>query len=248
MNKERVILLSDCQSFYASVEKASNPQYSNKPLIVAGDPARRSGIVLAACPLAKSFGITTAETLKEALAKCPEVIVVRPHMQQYIDVSSQITDILRKFSDLVEPYSIDEQFIDIISSLSLFGSPRQIATTIQDLIRRNTGVRARIGIGYSKVTAKMACDLWAKKNPEGLFTLTQEELPDVLWPLPISELFMVGRRMSAHFQSMGLTTIGHLAQMPLSELKWRMREKFHKNAISMPSYIGELPTASTIAL
>lgn len=94
----------------------------------------------------------------------------------------------------------------------------------------------------------MACDLWAKKNPEGLFTLTQEELPDVLWPLPISELFMVGRRMSAHFQSMGLTTIGHLAQMPLSELKWRMREKFHKNAISMPSYIGELPTASTIAL
>lgn len=113
MNKERVILLSDCQSFYASVEKASNPQYSNKPLIVAGDPARRSGIVLAACPLAKSFGITTAETLKEALAKCPEVIVVRPHMQQYIDVSSQITDILRKFSDLVEPYSIDEQFIDI---------------------------------------------------------------------------------------------------------------------------------------
>ncbi|AWV33218.1 DNA polymerase IV [Paenibacillus odorifer] len=228
MNKERVILLSDCQSFYASVEKASNPQYSNKPLIVAGDPARRSGIVLAACPLAKSFGITTAETLKEALAKCPEVIVVRPHMQQYIDVSSQITDILRKFSDLVEPYSIDEQFIDITGSLSLFGSPRQIATTIQDLIRRNTGVRARIGIGYSKVTAKMACDLWAKKNPEGLFTLTQEELPDVLWPLPISELFMVGRRMSAHFQSMGLTTIGHLAQMPLSELKWRMREKFHK--------------------
>lgn len=228
MSKERIIMLSDCQSFYASVEKASNPQYSNKPLIVAGDPARRSGIVLAACPLAKKHGITTAETLKEALAKCPDLIVVRPRMQQYIDVSSQITNILRTFSDLVEPYSIDEQFIDITGSLSLFGSPRQIATAIQDQIRRDTGVYARIGIGYSKVTAKMACDLWAKKNKDGLFTLTQDQLPEVLWPLPISELFMVGRRMSAHFQSMGITTIGHLARMPLSELKWRMREKFHK--------------------
>lgn len=228
MNKERIIMLSDCQSFYASVEKASNPQYSNRPLIVAGDPERRSGIVLAACPLAKKYGVTTAETLKEALAKCPELIVVRPRMQQYIDVSSQITNILRTFSDLVEPYSIDEQFIDITGSLALFGSPRQIATAIQDLIRKETGVYARVGIGYSKVTAKMACDLWAKKNQDGLFTLTRDLLPDVLWPLPISELFMVGRRMSAHFQSMGITTIGQLAQMPLSELKWRMREKFHK--------------------
>lgn len=230
MNKDRIIMLSDCQSFYASVEKASSPHYSNKPLVVAGDPARRSGIVLAACPLAKDYGITTAETLREALAKCPELIVVRPRMQHYIDVSAQITDILRKFSDLVEPYSIDEQFIDITGSLSLFGSPRQIAAAIQDQIRRDTGVYTRVGISYSKVTAKMACDLWAKKNKEGLFTLTHEQLPSLLWPLPISLLFMVGRRMSAHFQrSMGLVTIGHLAQLPLAELKWRMREKFHKN-------------------
>jgi len=221
-------MLSDCQSFYASVEKASNPQYSNMPLVVAGDPARRSGIVLAACPLAKAFGITTAETLKEALAKCPELIVARPRMQHYIDVSAQITDILRKFSDQVEPYSIDEQFIDITGSLSLFGSAQQIASTIQDVIRRDTGVYTRIGISYSKVTAKMACDLWAKKNTSGLFTLSKEQLPALLWPQPIGQLFMVGRRMSAHFQSMGLTTIGHLAQMPLAELKWRMREKFRK--------------------
>lgn len=229
MNKERIIMLSDCQSFYASVEKASNPQYSNKPLVVAGDPARRSGIVLAACPLAKAFGITTAETLREALTKCPDLIVTRPRMQHYIDVSAQITNILRKFSDLVEPYSIDEQFIDITGSLSLFGSPRQIALTIQDRIRRDTGVYTRIGISYSKVTAKMACDLWAKKNSEGLFSLPKEQLSDLLWQQPIGHLFMVGRRMSAHFHSMGLTTIGHLAQMPLAELKWRMREKFRKN-------------------
>ncbi|ASA20881.1 DNA polymerase IV [Paenibacillus donghaensis] len=228
MKKDRVIMLSDCQSFYASVEKASHPDYSNQPLVVAGDPARRSGIVLAACPLAKQKGITTAETLREALQKCPELIVVRPRMQHYIDVSAQITNILGTFSDLVEPYSIDEQFIDITGSLSLFGSPEQIATAIQDQIRRDTGVYARVGTGYSKVTAKMACDLWAKKNTTGQFTLTQEQLPSLLWPLPISQLFMVGRRMSAHFQSMGLGTIGDLARLPLAELKWRMREKFRK--------------------
>ncbi|NUU64152.1 DNA polymerase IV [Paenibacillus agri] len=229
MNKERIIMLSDCQSFYASVEKAANPQYNGKPLAVAGDPARRSGIILAACPLAKQQGVSTAETLKEALAKCPELIVVRPRMQHYIDVSAQITGILRTFSDLVEPYSIDEQFIDITGSISLFGSPQQIAAAIQDQISKETGVYARIGISYSKVTAKMACDLWAKKIKGGLFTLAREQLPELLWPQPIGNLFMVGRRMSAHFHSMGLTTIGHLAQMPLAELKWRMREKFHKN-------------------
>ncbi|WP_379134892.1 DNA polymerase IV [Paenibacillus sp. sgz500958] len=229
MNKERIIMLSDCQSFYASVEKASNPEYGNRPLVVAGDPARRSGIVLAACPEAKKFGITTAETLKEALAKCPDLIVARPRMQHYIDVSAQITNILRSYSDLVEPYSIDEQFIDVTGSLSLFGSPTQIAADLQDRIRRATGVYTRVGISYSKVTAKMACDLWAKKNQNGLFTLSREQLPSLLWPLPIGELFMVGRRMSAHFHHMGLTTIGHLARLPLAELKWRMREKFRKN-------------------
>ncbi|WP_340394940.1 DNA polymerase IV [Paenibacillus sp. FSL E2-0177] len=229
MPKDRVIMLSDCQSFYASVEKSSNPQYSKKPLIVAGDPARRSGIVLAACPIAKSYGITTAETIREALLKCPEVIIVRPHMQRYIDVSAQITDILRTFSDQVEPYSIDEQFIDVSGSLTLFGGPIEIAKAIQDKVWQDTGVYVRVGIGNTKVKAKIACDLWAKKNANGIFTLTPELLPSMLWPRPIGDLFMVGRRMTAHFSSMGLITIGHLAQLELAELKWRMKQKFRKN-------------------
>lgn len=230
MKTERVIMLSDCQSFYASVEKASNPRYNGRPLVVAGDPARRSGIVLAACPLAKKAGVTTAETLQEALAKCPDLVIAKPRMQHYIDVSAQITDILRTFSDLVEPYSIDEQFIDVTGSRTLFGSPTAIAAAIQDRIRRDTGVYTRVGIGYSKVTAKMACDLWAKKNGEGIFTLPKEQLPDLLWPLPIRSLFMVGGRMAAHFTAMGLPTIGSLAQLPLGELKRRMRARFGRKA------------------
>lgn len=226
---DRVIMLADCQSFYASVEKAANPQYADKPLVVAGDPERRSGIILAACPLAKQYGVTTAETLREALAKCPELVVIKPRMQQYIDVSIQITDILRTYSDLVEPYSIDEQFIDITGSLNLFGTPIEIAQAIQDSVRSETGIYTRLGISYSKVTAKMACDMWAKKNESGLFVLRKEDLPNTLWKQPINKMFMVGSRMTAHFTSMGLPTIGHLAQTPLPTLKQMMKKKFHKN-------------------
>ncbi len=140
----RVIMLADCQSFYASVEKSAHPEYKDRPLVVAGDPARRSGIILAACPLAKSYGITTAERLGEALAKCPDVVVVRPRMAEYIRVSLHITRILQSYTDLVEPYSIDEQFLDVTGSLDLFGSPETIARSIQSRVMDETGVYIRI--------------------------------------------------------------------------------------------------------
>ncbi|MBO9597218.1 MAG: DNA polymerase IV, partial [Cohnella sp.] len=226
---ERIIMLADCQSFYASVEKAANPQYANKPVVVAGDPERRSGIILAACPLAKAFGVTTAETVREAVAKCPDLVIIRPRMQLYIDISMQITDIYRAFSDLVEPYSIDEQFIDVTGSQKLFGSPLEIAQAIQDQVRSETGIYTRLGISYSKVTAKMACDLWAKKNKSGLFVLRASDLPEKLWPMPVGKMFMVGSRMTAHFTAMGLPTIGDIARTPLTTLKQMMRKKFKKN-------------------
>lgn len=109
--------MADMQSFYASVEKAARPEYRDKPVIIAGDPAKRSGIVLAACPLAKKFGIQTTEWVGEAVKKCPDVIVLQPRMQEYINVSLQITEILERYSDLVEPYSIDEQFVDVTGSI-----------------------------------------------------------------------------------------------------------------------------------
>lgn len=120
MNKQ--ILLVDMQSFYASIEKSDNPQLKRKPVIVSGDPERRSGVVLAACPLAKQYGVKNAERLWEAQQKCPEATVVRPRMQRYLEVSCQITDLLERFTDLVEPYSIDEQFLDVTASQTLFGN------------------------------------------------------------------------------------------------------------------------------
>ncbi|NMM51336.1 DNA polymerase IV [Paenibacillus aquistagni] len=220
--KNRVIMLADCQSFYTSVEKAAHPEYFDQPVVVAGDPARRSGIILAACPLAKKHGITTAERLGEALGKCPDLIVIRPRMQEYIRVSLEITAIMQTYTDLVEPYSIDEQFLDITGSQELFGPPEEIARSLQEKILKDTGIYIRVGISENKVLAKMACDNYAKKKPSGIWTLAANDIEAMLWPLPIHQMFMVGSRMTKHLTRMGIHTIGDLAKVPLSRLraKW----------------------------
>ncbi len=217
---EKVIFLVDMQSFYASVEKVNNNSLKDKPVIVAGDPERRSGIVLAACPIAKKFGITTAETLGSALLKCPNVEVVKPHMQLYINVSMQISKIMEEFTDLVEQFSIDEQFMDVTGSQKLFGNQFEIAKKVQEKILYDTGVYARVGIGSNKILAKMACDNFAKKNKEGIFRLDQNNI-DQLWKLPVEKMFGVGKRMKRNLNGMGIFTIGGLAKFPVELLKKR---------------------------
>lgn len=228
--KLRTIFLADCQSFYASVEKAANPAIRNKPVVVAGDPARRSGIILAACPLAKKYGVTTAERLGESLSKCPDLVVIQPRMQHYIDVSLQITKIYQSFSDLVEPFSIDEQFIDVTGSLHLYGSAEELAKSIQAKVMNETGIWTRVGISSTKVLAKTSCDNFAKKNKSGIFTLNKEDLPSTLWKLPVSEMYLIGSRMTTHFARMGLFTIGEVANTPLGVLKQKMRLRMGKNS------------------
>lgn len=227
---KRIIMLADCQAFYASVEKAAQPEYRDRPLAVCGDPKRRSGIVLAACPIAKNYGVTTAERIGDALEKCPDLVVVQPRMQEYINVSLQITSIYQAFTSLVEPYSIDEQFLDVTGSLRLFGSPEKLAVQMQSLVLSQTGVRIRVGISYCKVVAKMACDNFSKKNETGIYTLPKENLPDVLWPLPVQKMFMVGSRMTAHLAKMGIYTIGDIANRELPEFKQQMRGYFGKKS------------------
>ncbi len=230
MAPERTIFLADCQSFYASIEKAEHPEYAGLPVAVAGDPERRSGIILAACPQAKKHGVTTAQRLGEALACCPELVVVRPRMQYYVDVSMHITTIYQSYTDLVEPYSIDEQFLDVTGSLHLYGSAEQLAQLIQSRILKELGIYVRIGIGPNKILAKTACDNFAKKINSGIFTLHERNIASTLWNLPIGSMFMVGRKMSQHFAAMGLDTIGKLAATPLDRLKLLMRRKFAKNS------------------
>lgn len=216
-----VIFLVDMQTFYASCEKADHPEYRNRPVIVAGDPEQRSGIVLAADPIAKKYGVKTAEFVSQAVLKCPQAVLVRPRMQRYIDVSMRITDIFYSFTDLVEPFSIDEQFLDVTGSQRLFGPPYEMARKIQDKVMRETGVYARVGIGKTKVLSKLACDNFAKKNDLGIFELTRENMKQCLWPLPVGNMIGVGHRMEQHLVGMGIRTIGTLATYPVELLQKR---------------------------
>lgn len=217
----RMIFLADMQSFYASVEKADHPEFNDQPVIVSGDPERRSGVVLAACPLAKRYGVQNAWRLWEAQQKCPQAVIVRPRMERYIEVSYQITEILEEFTDLVEVFSVDEQFLDVTASQRLLGDPLTIARTIQQTILAETGVPARVGIAPNKVLAKMACDHFAKKNHDGIFRLDISNMKERMWPLPVGAMFGVGNRMERHFRRMGIRSIGHLANFPLHVLKRR---------------------------
>lgn len=220
--KKRTIMLIDMQSFYASVEKYNYPQYKEMPLVVAGDPARRSGIILAACPLAKAYGVTTAEPLWQALQKCPDLVVVRPHMEQYIEFSMRIKRIIECYTDLVEPYSIDELFADVTGSLHLYdGDVLTLAQKIQDHILEKTTVFARLGIGENKVLSKLACDLIAKKTPKGIFVLHKDAMHQHIGSKPIRDMWGIGSRMEKHLWKMGIRTIAQLAQTPLGKLRKR---------------------------
>jgi nucleotidyltransferase/DNA polymerase involved in DNA repair len=150
-------------------------------------------------------------------------------MQTYIDVSLMITEIYESFTDLVEPFSIDEQFLDVTDSQACFGSPLEIAKQIQDKIMVATGVQSRVGIASTKMLAKMACDNFAKKQDEGIFILSKEKMPE-LWELPIEKMFGVGSRMKKHFFRLGIHKIGDLAQTPLHKVKSLLRTRFGKNA------------------
>ncbi|MBE3593659.1 MAG: DNA polymerase IV [Candidatus Carbobacillus altaicus] len=218
---QRVIFLADMESFFASVEVADRPELSGRPVVVAGDPTRRHGIILAATKEAKRCGVKTAMPLFEAERLCPELIIVRPHMARYIDVSLAISKILYRYSDQVEPYSIDEQFMDMTHTLHLFGAPEEVARHIQRAIYEETGVRARIGVAPNKLLAKMACEARAKKLPEGIFVSDSQNFKQWMHPLPVEELFGVGSRMKRHLNGLGIRTIGQLAHFPVERLRQR---------------------------
>jgi Nucleotidyltransferase/DNA polymerase involved in DNA repair len=141
-----------------------------------------------------------------------------------------IADIFRSYTDLVEPFSIDEQFLDVTGSLAYFGTPEEIATQIQNRIMISTGVWVRVGISSNKILAKMATDNWAKKSATGQFTLPKTEVKSLLWPLPVNKMFGVGSRMTAHFHRMGIATIGDLGNLPLPDFKRKLRARMGRNS------------------
>lgn len=219
--------LVDMQSFYASCEVGSRPEYAcvrrenddttDPLLVVSGDPARRSGIILAATPAAKKAGVENAMRLGEALQRCPEIIVVKPRMQFYLETSVRIQQVVEYMFPLYEQFSVDEAFFAFPYPTKLFADPiqaaRELKQTIWDLFR----IRCRIGMGPNKWMAKMA-NTQAKKHPEGIVWWTEQDIPTKLYSLSVFDMWGLKRRAEVLYYEFGARTIGDVAQIPEDKL------------------------------
>jgi len=208
MDKDRVILHCDMNGFYASVELLDRPDLADKPMAVCGDPENRHGIILAKNEIAKGYGIVTAETIWQAKKKCPDLQLVPPHHNKYKEYSEKINQIYLEYTDMVEPFSIDESWLDVTASQVLFGSGRQIADTIRQRIKQELGLTLSVGVSYNKIFAKMGSDY---KKPDATTEITRENYRDLLWPMDVREMFFVGAATADRLRKAGIHTIGDLA-------------------------------------
>ena len=186
------------------------------PSIVGGDSETRHGIVLAKSIPAKKYGIVTGEPIAMALRKCPELVCVPPDFPLYARNSRRMFEILSDYSDRIEQFSIDEGFLEYSGMEKLLGPPLETAEMIRQRIKKELGFTVNIGVSCNKILAKMAGEL---EKPDKLITLFPEEIEEKLWPLPVEDLFMVGRRTSPRLREMGIRTIGELANFPLPLLE-----------------------------
>lgn len=212
---ERQILHIDMNAFFASCEQANNPELRKTPLIVGGDPDRRSGIVLAASYDAKRYGVKTTMTLHQAAKLCPDATFVKPSKGLYEKMSKQVMTIFYQYSPIVEQLSIDEAFLDMTGTERLFGDVIKVANTIQQKILKELELPCSVGISSNKLLAKMASDY---KKPMGITTLYPHEIQEKLWPLHVGELYGVGKKSVIKLNSMGIKTIGDLANTPIDIL------------------------------
>lgn len=205
---DRTILHSDLNSFYASVEIRNNPALADKPVAVGGDEQSRHGIVLAANPLAKQYGIRTADTLWSARRKCPDLVTVPTHFDEYHRFSQAVRQIYLDYTSQIEPMSLDEAFLDVTGSRELFGDGPTIAHTIRTRIKRELGLTVSIGVSFNKIFAKLGSDY---KKPDAVTIFSRENFRDLVWPQPASNLLYVGKATAAKLASIGIHTIGELA-------------------------------------
>lgn len=206
---ERWILHCDMNSFYASVELLSRPELKNRPVAVCGNPKDRRGIVLAKNELAKKCGVKTAETIWSAERKCPGLVLLPPHYDHYDEYSDIVNRIYVRYTDLVEPFSIDESWLDITGSLDHFGKEAaEIADEIRSVVTSETGLTLSVGVSYNKIFAKMGSDY---KKPDATTLIDRNNYKQILWPMPAREMFFVGRVTAEKLKGMNIHTIGDIA-------------------------------------
>ncbi len=208
---DRVILHCDCNNFFASVELLEHPELQDQPAAVAGDPEGRHGIILAKNMIAKRMGVQTAETIWQARKKCPGLILLPPHHDKYARMSQEVNRIYLDVTDQVEPFSVDESWLDVTGSQRLFGDGLTIADHLRRRIREELGITISVGVSDNKSWAKMGSDY---KKPDATTCITRENVADLLYPLPVSDMLFVGRASAEALSRRGVQTIGQLANVP----------------------------------
>lgn len=225
---DRLVFLVDMNAFYISCETVRHPHLKGKPAAVAGDPKKRTGIILAANYEARSYGVRTAMSVYQALKLYPDLELIAPDHSYYSKKSKEVMDLLDRFSPIVEQNSIDEAWLDMTGCEKLFGPPMQTAKAIQDAIEEELGLWCSIGISNGKFLAKMAAEM---KKPHGITTLFPKDLEKKLWPLPVVKTYGIGKKTADRLHRMGLMTIGDLAKTDpalLKDIMGRSGESIHK--------------------
>ncbi len=231
----RVIFHVDVNSAFLSweaVERLKNEggqDIREIPSVVAGDPRSRRGVVLAKSQMAKEFGIKTGEPLYWAVQKCPSIIIVPPHHEMYLRYSRDMLKILQSYTPLVERYSIDECFCDFTNMVKGKNETLDLAYKIKDHIKNALGFTVNVGVSTNKLLAKMASDF---KKPDRVHTLYPEEIEEKMWPLPVEELFMVGKATVPKLHKMNIHTIGDLAKYDVN----LVRDKLKSHGVTIWNY------------
>lgn len=228
---KRAILHVDMDAFYAAVEERENPSLRGRPVVVGSEPkeGRGRGVVATANYAARRYGIGSAMPISEAWRRCPQAVYLRPRMRLYTDVSRRVRAIFERFTDLIEPISIDEAFLDVTASQRLYGDGPAIALRVKDMIRGEEELTASIGCAASKFVAKIASDL---DKPDGLVVVEAGGEAEFLAPLPIGRLWGAGPKALERFRRLGCATIGDAARMERDVLVRAfgdsMGDRFHR--------------------
>ena len=212
----RKILHIDLNNFYASVECLHNPDLKNVPLAVCGSTELRHGIVLAKNNLAKSYGIKTGDVIWEAKNKCQGLVTVLPDFSLYLRFSMLARNIYEDYTDKIEPFGIDECWLDVTESEKLFGSAEEIAQQIRQRIKDELGLTVSIGVSFNKIYAKLGSDY---KKPDAVTVINEQNYKKIVYPLPVKQLLFVGRATNNKLERIGIKTIGELADAPIELLK-----------------------------
>lgn len=208
--KQRVILHSDMNNFYASVECVHRPEIRGNPVVVGGDEAQRHGIVLAKNDIAKAAGVRTGEALWQARERCPGLMVLPPNYPLYLRYAKFARQIYADYTSQIEPFGLDEAWLDVSGEDGVL-----VAGEIRQRIKRELGVTVSVGVSYNKIFAKLGSDI---KKPDATTLISRDNFKSVAWPLPVEELLYVGRATKVKLQRLGITTIGELATTPVSLL------------------------------